>query len=235
MLVAVAGMPYKCPPAPFEMAMVLDWDFRRRGLRSGIEIDVFTPEPAPLVVAGPDAGAGLVAEMGGRDIRVHTGAGIAEVAASSREAAFSDGTSMDADLVVTVPTHGVPPLVDAAGLVGPSGWVYANLETLETQVPDVYAIGDVSMVPMANGRGLPKAGVFASAQGETVGHNIAAGVNNTERAVFPGVGHCFILYGGLVSGEFLSKGKPKVSLEPPSAEGFAAKVQFEEDWRRFRI
>ena len=154
-------------------------------------------------------------------------------------AAFSDGTSMDADIVVTVPTHRAPPFVDAAGLVGPSGWVHVKPETLETPVADVYAIGDVSMVPMANGRGLPKAGVFASAQGETVGHNIAATLIDTEPTVFPGVGHCFILYGGdrggLVSGEFLAKGKPKVNLEPPSAEGFAAKVQFEKDWRRFRI
>ena len=34
-LIAVASLPYKCPPAPFEMAMVLDWEFKRRGGAKG--------------------------------------------------------------------------------------------------------------------------------------------------------------------------------------------------------
>lgn len=238
-VLAVASVPYKCPPAPFETAMVLDWAFERRGVRSDVEIEVFTPEPVPLAVAGPEAGARLKADMEGREIHVHTGAGVVEVADLGREVAFTDGTSTDADLVITIPTHRAPPLVGAADLAGPSGWVGVSPESLETDVPGVYAVGDVTAIPMANGRPLPKAGVFASAEGETAGRNIAAAINGDEPSVFPGVGHCFILYGGdtggMVQGEFLAAGKPNVSLQPPSAEGFQAKEQFEQDWRRFRI
>ena len=238
-IVAVASVPYKCPPAPFEAAMVLDWDFRRRGIRRDVDIDVFTPEPAPLAVAGPEAGARLGRDMGRRGIQVHAGAGVVEVGRDGREAAFTDGQALEADLVITIPTHRAPSLIHEAGLAGSTGWIDAAPDTLETQVSGVYAIGDVNMVPMANGRGLPKAGVFASAQGETVGHNIAAAINGTEPSTFAGVGHCFIASSGTragtVRGEFLASDKPRVSLQAPSARGFRAKERFERDWRRFRI
>lgn len=46
-IIAVASLPYKCPPAPFETSLVLDWAFTRSGVRRDVEIHVFTPEPMP--------------------------------------------------------------------------------------------------------------------------------------------------------------------------------------------
>ncbi len=238
-VIAVASLPYKCPPAPFETAMVLDWAFTRRGVRRDVELHVFTPEPMPLAVAGPQAGAKLVGDLQSRGIRTHTSLAVKEVSRDGRQALFSDGSTLDADLVITVPTHRPSPLAQAAGLVGPSGWVDVKPDTLETRVSGVYAIGDVNNVPMANGRGIPKAGVFASAEGETVARNIAAAINGAAPTAFPGAGYCFILYGGdqagAIRGEFLARERPSVNLEAPSASGYQAKEQFEEDWRRFRI
>ena len=237
--IAVSSLPYKCPPAPYEAAMILDWAFRQRGVRDGIEIHLFTPEQTPLAVAGPDATTRLTRDMERRGVRLHTGAAVREVARGGREAAFTDGTSLDADLIITVPAHRVPPIIDAAGLAGAGGWIEVSPETLETSHPGVYAVGDVNVVPMANGRPLPKAGVFASSEGETAGRNVAAAINGTEPSAFPGVGHCFIAYNGtqagMVRGEFLAKGKPNVRFQPPTARGFRAKERFERDWRRFRI
>jgi sulfide:quinone oxidoreductase len=238
-IIAVPSLPYKCPPAPFETAMVLDWAFTRRGVRRDVELHVFTPEPMPLAVAGPQASAKLVSDLQGKGIQTHTNLAIKEVSRDGRQALFSDGSTLDAGLVITVPTHRPSPLVRAAGLVGPSGWVDVKPDTLETKVAGVYAIGDVNNVPMANGRGIPKAGVFASAEGEIVARNIAASINGTAPTAFSGVGYCFILYGGdqagAVRGEFLASERPRVNLEPPSGEGYRAKEQFEADWRRFRI
>lgn len=232
-------MPYKCPPAPFETAMVLSWFFKGRGQQDEIEIHVSTPEPMPLAVAGPEAAARLVRDMERRGIEVHTNAGVKEVSPSGQEVAFTDGTSLDADLAITIPVHRPPQTVAAAGLVGSSGWVEVDRRTLQTGVPGVYAVGDVNMVPMANGRGLPKAGVFASAEGEVVGANIAAAINGTDPVAFSGVGHCFIAYGGdrvgMVAGDFMAEGKPRVELTPATARGMRAKERFERDWRRFRI
>ena len=238
-LIAVSSLPYKCPPAPFEAAFILDWSFTERGVREDIEIHVFTPEPAPIPVAGPEAGARLVRDMDRRGIQLHTNAAVQEIAGDGQAATFSDGTSIDADLIITVPVHRVAPIVAETGLAADSAWVQVSPKTLLTHEEGVYAVGDVNALPMANGRPLPKAGVFASAEGETVGHNIAAAVSGTEPVSFPGIGHCFITYSGthagMVQGNFLADDRPRVSFRPPTVRGSRAKERFERDWRRFRI
>ena len=238
-VIAVSSVPYKCPPAPFEVAMILDWAFKQRQVRNAIEIHVFTPEPAPLAVAGPEASAKLRVDLARRGVELHTEAAVREVDIRGMEATFTDGSSLGADLIVTVPTHRVPPFVEDAGLSGPSGYVTASPDTLETGHDGVFAIGDVTSVLMANGRPLPKAGVFASSEGETVGHNIAAAIQGTEPSAFSGAGHCFIAYSGtsagMVRGNFLAEGSPDVRFQTASARGYRAKERFERDWRRFRV
>ena len=49
---------------------------------------------------------------------------------------------------------------------------------------------------MADGRGIPKAGVFATSEGDTVGRNLAAAINDTQPNESSGVGYCFISYSG---------------------------------------
>lgn len=238
-VIGVSSVPYKCPPAPFEAAMILDWDFKRRGVRKDVEIEVAIPEPAPMPVAGPEAVETLGRALTRRGISLRLNAGVKEVAHSGREVEFTNGEATDANLVVTIPTHVPASLVQGSALIGKSGWVKVNPATLETDSPGVFAIGDVNMVPMANGRGVPKAGVFASAEGETVGQNIAAAVNGTTPTTFPGVGYCFIAFSGetsaAITGRFMAEGKPDVRLTPATARGMRAKERFEGDWRRFRI
>jgi sulfide:quinone oxidoreductase len=45
LVVAVLGTPYKCPPAPYEAAFLLDEHLRGRGVRDAIELVVTTPSP----------------------------------------------------------------------------------------------------------------------------------------------------------------------------------------------
>ena len=238
-IIAVSSLPYKCPPAPFEAAMILDWALKQRGVRRDVDIHVYTPEPAPLPVAGPEAGVRLGRDLERRGVELHPNAAVKEVSRDGRQARFSDGTSMDAELAITIPTHRTPDVLASTGLTGESGWVQVSPRTLETSAAGVYAIGDVNAVPMATGRPLPKSGVFASSEGETVGRNIAAAIDGGEPVEFPGVGHCYIAYSGtqagMVQGEFLAEGKPRVELRPPTARGARSKDRFERDWRRFRI
>ncbi len=237
--IGVASVPYKCPPAPYETAMMMDWWFRERGIRADIEIEVATPEPGPMPVAGPEAMAVIRRALDRKGIELKTEAPVTEVAADGRVVQYGNGDSSDVDVAVTIPHHVVAELVRGSSLVGESGWVKVDHKTLETAEAGVYAIGDVNAVPMANGRGVPKAGVFASAEGETVGHNIAAAINGTEAMDFPGEGYCFIGFSADVSasvtGHFTAEGKPDVRLTAPSARGMRAKERFEADWKRFRI
>ena len=49
----VASIPYKCPAAPYEAAMLLEYSFRKRHIREQVELDLYAGEPGPMGVAGP--------------------------------------------------------------------------------------------------------------------------------------------------------------------------------------
>ena len=49
--VVVSALPYKCPGAPHEGAMLIADALRRRGLRDNVKVHLFTPEPLPM--SGP--------------------------------------------------------------------------------------------------------------------------------------------------------------------------------------
>ena len=236
----VARPPYKCPPAPLETAMILNWHFRRLGIRHDVELMVAIPEPGPLGVAGPDASKSVRAELDRRGVELRTQAGVTEVSANGREAQLADGSSVQADVIATVPVHVVPQVVREAGLTDGKPWTPVNNDTLETSTGDVFAIGDVNVVPFGDGFAVPKAGVFASAQGEKVGEIIASRVLGTDPpGRYEGHGGCFLAVSGtqssLISGEFLAPGGADISLSAATASGMRGKERFERDWRRFRI
>src|SRR5713101_332639 len=54
LVVAISRIPFKCPPAPYEAALLLEQHLRSTGRKSTVEI--FTPEPQPLPAAGPVIG-----------------------------------------------------------------------------------------------------------------------------------------------------------------------------------
>jgi sulfide:quinone oxidoreductase len=49
-VVVIASLPYKCPAAPYETALLLDSALAHRGIQL---VEIFTPEGLPLPVAGP--------------------------------------------------------------------------------------------------------------------------------------------------------------------------------------
>lgn len=238
-VIAVARLPYKCPPAPYEAAMVLEHAFAQAGRRRDTELHVFTPEPSPLRVTGPEASAGFSATLARRGIIVHTGQTLSEVSGDGRQASFQSGETLDSDLMVVVPVHRSARVVRDAGLVDGSGWVRVDPATLGTGKIGVYGIGDATFVPMANGNPLPKAGVFAAAAGELVARNIAAQIQGGAAQRYAGEGYCLIDNGGgkasIIVGRFLAAGGPQVTLESPSVRWHRKKLRFESDWRRWRI
>ena len=74
LVISVAAPPYKCPPAPFETAMMINWYFRKQGIRRDSEIVVTIPEPAPMGVAGPAASQRLRDDLDRRGIELRTAA-----------------------------------------------------------------------------------------------------------------------------------------------------------------
>ena len=238
-VLAASKPPYKCPPAPIETAMMINWWARRKGIRKDLDISVYIPEPGPLGVAGKEASQRVRGALDTRGIELVTAAGVTEVAPSGREASFMDGSSVKGDVSATVPVHKLPDVVAASGINNDKPWVPVDRGTLETSTPNVFAIGDVNVVPSGE-FAIPKAGVFASGQGTKVGEVIASRINGSnEPEPYDGVGWCFMAYPGgrsaTVGGEFLADGGPDTVLSDPTVSGMKAKERFERDWRSFRI
>ena len=225
----VSGMPFKCPAAPYEAAMLLEADFRARGLGAAVRFDIYTPEPGPMSTAGPEVSQQLRQMIEGRGIGYHPGHAITRVDTDGQRLAFANGTSAEFDLLAYVPPHRAPAVVSAAGLCGESGWVPVDRATLQTKFPGVYAIGDVTGIPLKIGKPLPKAGVFAHQGAEVVAHNIAAQITGRGRArQFSGQGACFVEIGdgcaGFGSGDFFAEPAPQMRLR------HFGKVFYEKYW-----
>ena len=219
--IVVAGLPYKCPAAPYEGALLLDHYFRRQRLRDDVEIRLFTPEPAPLPVAGEAIGGAVTELLAGREVWFSPNTRLQAVDPQGKKLVFQDGTDASYDLLIAVPLHEVPTVVREAGLAEDGGWVKVDRETMATPFEGVYAIGDVTQVPLANGLMLPKAGVFAHGEAEVVARNIAAEIKGGKgRWDFGGEGSCFLETGygkaAKVTGNFYTEPDPEVRMRQPS-------------------
>ncbi|MBN4064675.1 FAD-dependent oxidoreductase [Dehalococcoides mccartyi] len=238
-VLAAAKPPYKCPPAPFETAMILNWWAQKKGIRKDIELSVYIPEPGPLGVAGKEASMRVRNALEQRGIELVTAAGVTEVSRNGREASFADGSSTTADVIATIPVHRLPDVVAASGVSNGKPWVPVNRATLETTTQNVFAIGDVNVVPSGD-FAIPKAGVFAAGQGTKVGEIIVSRITESDAPEpYDGVGYCFMAYSGgrsaTVGGEFLAEGGPDTVLSEPTVSGMKSKDRFERDWRNFKI
>jgi sulfide:quinone oxidoreductase len=163
--IVVSALPFKCPAAPYEGAMLIADLFRRRGLRDKVDLHLFTPEPLPMPVAGPELGKEVRKMVVDCGIAFHPLQKLADVNPVTRTIAFESNESFAYDLLIAVPPHRSPLVVREAGLANQSGWVPVDSETLATKDENVYAIGDITAIPLP-GRWkpdvplmLPKAGV----------------------------------------------------------------------------
>lgn len=227
-MVSILGMPFKCPPAPFEAALIVDEVLRKRGVRDSVDVVVSTPAPITLPVAGPDASryvAGHLADHGIELLAEHKVAGVGTGTVS-----FGNGATREFGVLLGVPANVAPEVVRASGLAGPSGWIEPDRLTMRTGFDRVYAAGDCTAIPAGKGH-LPKAGVFAAAQGRVAAHNIAADLGGGGREEFDGKGFCFLeLPGRLVAyveGDWYADPAPEVHLSDADAAQFQRKLEYE--------
>jgi sulfide:quinone oxidoreductase len=233
--VAVSSMPYKCPAAPYETAMLLDDHLRRHGIRDRCQVEIYTPEVLPMGVAGPAMGNAVVSMLDSKDIRFNPQLTLTHIDPEANELAFSNHEPAPFDLLAGVPPHRPPQVVKNSALSNEAGWALVNKRTMQTTVENVYAIGDVTAVTLANGMALPKAGVFADGQAQTVARRIADDIHkNGQQAEFDGLGFCWIESGagsaGFASGEFYSEPNPLVPLPRSGRMWHWGKILFEKYW-----
>jgi len=213
-IVGVCGAPFKCPPAPSEAALLLHDYLSARGVRGKCEISFVIPFGTP-VPPSPDTSESLVAAFAEHGIEFISGRRVAALDAGRSVAVLDDGTEMPFDLFLGVPKHRAPDVVVASGMTE-DGYVPVSPQTLETNFPGVYAIGDVATI------GVPKAGVFAEGAARVVATSLIAALRGGEQPEpYGGRGSCYIEFGagrvGRVDVDFLSGPKPTGTFHEPSA------------------
>ncbi len=239
--ILIPKVPFKCPPAPYEAAILLSHAFESRGLAGKARIAIYTAEGAPMATAGPEMGRFIKEELGRRGIGFQPLKTVAKVDGGARRITFEDGGEARYDLLIAIPPHESPQVVRDAQLTGPSGWIPVDPRTLQVKAPPgtsgVYAIGDITVVPLPGrykpdvGLSLPKAGVFADAQGRVAAHQIAAGILGRAPAeTFDGKGFCYLELGAeravRADGAFFELPHPVMQKRVPDEAQYRDKL----DW-----
>ena len=228
-VVLVAGAPYPCPPAPYECILHLHEHLLARGLRDLTELAVATLQPMLLPNAGRDGSEWMGQQLSERGISYRLDAKTERVEPGLVVLTDSE---MPFDLLIAVPPHRPPAVVVDSGLAAGHGWIAVDAGTLATSHEGVYAVGDVTLIPLASGLPFPKAGVMAELQGTRVARAIAAELRGEEPpAPFDGSGFCPIELGprsaALVEGNWYAEPEPAVTITGPSAAHASKKAAFE--------
>ena len=237
----VASMPYKCPGAPLEGAMLIADFLKRTGRLPKVDLCLYTPESQPMPVAGPVLGNAAIEMLSARGIAYRPLHKLVSVNPETRQLEFEGKGSFGFDMLVAIPPHVAPQVVKRCALSNESGWIPVDRSSLATKVQNVFAIGDVTTVPIP-GRWkpdlplmLPKAGVFAHAQASVVAQRIGALVLGRETsASFCGDGYCMLEAGeglaGFAHGNFFAEPSPEVRLRQIGKAWHIGKILFEKWW-----
>jgi sulfide:quinone oxidoreductase len=139
---------------------------------------------------------------------------------------------MSYDLFLGVPVHR-PPKIVRESVLGKTGWITVNKTNLETGFKNVYAVGDVTNIPVGE-FAVPKAGAFAEDAAKVVVNDILNKIKNESNVVkFDAVGTCYIEAGAgnvaELKANFLGNPEPRLTLNGPSLKFRENKESFEED------
>ncbi len=176
-VIGIAGMPYKCPPAPLEVAFLIDDELRQRGIRDAATIDFCSPIGRAFSIESVSEMAATV--MAGKGIELHTFFNVETIDPARKVVQSLEGEELPYDLLVLVPPHqGQPFLIESGLAPAPGGWLPTDKATLLVGGrSNVYALGDATDLPLS------KAGSTAHFEAPVVAERITAAIQG--RAVDP--------------------------------------------------
>jgi sulfide:quinone oxidoreductase len=192
-VIGIAGMPYKCPPAPLEVAFLIEAELRERGIRDKTEVHFCSPIGRAFTIESvSDMATPILAE---KDIELHTFFNVEAIHADRKVVESLEGEELPYDLLVLVPPHrGAQVVIDSGFAPAPGGWLPTDRHTLLVGGRDnVYALGDATDLPLS------KAGSTAHFEAPVVAERIAAAVQDREpgkkHATYEGKVMCFFEIG----------------------------------------
>lgn len=211
-VVGVADIPYKCPPAPLEFTFMLDDYLRERGLRDKTEITYLSPINRVFTIESvAEFVTPLLDERGiGYELFFNT----ESIDPQAHTVSSMEGTTLPFDLLVLIPPHRGAPIVRASGLGDAQGWIPTDRETLQSKDdPHIYVLGDASDLPVS------KSGSAAHFEAKVVADRIVAAVKGEPvEARYDGAVMCFLETGrGQASQLVFDYSKPP---QPPQPNQF---------------
>ncbi len=214
--IVIASLPYRCPPAPFGLAMRLSRHLRERG--RGVRVVLTTPEAHPLEALGPEPGTHLLQACASVGVEVRLGWAPAREALARGRLVGEDGKPLAAELVLLVPAHRPSPLL--APLAGEGPLVPVNHQ-FETHWAGLFVAGDAAASPY------PRASGAAIASGKSAAQGVLArlGLSEKEEGSLPQL-DCYVGHGGDIYSRLSVRypegpppvGHPQVLIDGPSAD-----------------
>jgi sulfide:quinone oxidoreductase len=173
-VVAIAGMPYKCPPAPLEVSFLIESELRQRGLRDRSEVHFCSPIGRAFTIESVSEMATPIFEAKG--IEVHTFFNVEAIDPVRKVVQSLEGEELPYDLLILVPPHkGQQFLIDSGLAPAPGGWLPTDRATLQVGGrANMFALGDATDLPLS------KAGSTAHFEAPVVTERIVAAIQGRE-------------------------------------------------------
>jgi sulfide:quinone oxidoreductase len=185
-LVGVAGIPYKCPPAPVEFVFMLEEYLRRRGVRERSTVKLLSPLNRAFTIESASRVIQPILEE--RGIQLATFFNVEEVDAAAHTVSSLEGEKDEYDLLVLVPPHRGQQVVTDSDLGDASGWLPTDKFTLQVEGRDrIFALGDATNLPIS------KSGSTAHFEAPVVASRIASLIRGTApKTNYGGRVMCFL-------------------------------------------
>ena len=228
--ISIMGMPYKCPPAPFEASLLIDSMLKKRGVRDSVQIDFYSPAPITLPAAGPEVSKKILELVNSDKITFHDSCKIKSV--ESKKLIF-ENSEADFDILLAIPPHIAPKIIYDSDLAKEPGFIPIDRDC-KTSFENIFAIGDVTVLPVGEKLAVPKAGIFAEGEGIIVAKNIISKIQSKkEIELFDGKGGCFIESGkdtaAVLEVDMFSHSKPSTNLSELTSDNLTKKQEFEKE------
>ena len=192
-VIGIAGMPYKCPPAPLEVAFLIESELRQRRLRQSTELHFCSPIGRAFTIESVSEMATPILERKG--IELHTFFNVEAIDPERKVVQSLEGEELPYDLLILVPPHRGQQFVIDSGLApAPGGWLPTDRATLQVGGrSNVYALGDATDLPLS------KAGSTAHFEAPVVTERIVAAIEGRvvdhQRGDYLGKVMCFFEIG----------------------------------------
>ncbi|MHA2250093.1 MAG: NAD(P)/FAD-dependent oxidoreductase [Candidatus Kariarchaeaceae archaeon] len=186
-VVSIADLPYKCPPAPVEAAMLLDDYYRKKNLRDKVKIAYTSPLGRAFSIETTNTR--VEPYLKEKDIDLYTFFNTDDVDTEERIIYSMEDDDIEYDMLVMVPPHKGQDFLVESKIASGKGWIPTDRFTLQVKDQErMYAMGDATDIPTS------KAGSTAHHEAPVIVQNIADEIDGKEiSAKYDGHVQCFFL------------------------------------------